>query len=273
MLFSSYSAALALQYEFSLRLLPDRAPLRDVFDALQLESLCGVNPPNVSNPSTVFVKPLSSAELAASCSLATFYVAPTGGSDANPGTQALPFATIARGIAATRGVRPAPPKFGTACLVLRGGVHFLGGSTVQLGVADSGLVITGFAGDAPAWVSGGAALRGLSWTPYNTSTGFNVWAADLPAALGLQSVPTLNTLNDGDYTVAPTRLFRAMYPNYDVEYFIGNLPGMREVTICGEILFSFINGCMSYSRFSPISPQIGRRVGKATYYGHSHALL
>lgn len=176
----------------------------------------------------MFVKPLSTAELAGSCSLATFYVSPTG-SDTNPGTQANPFATITRGINATRGVRPAPPERGTACLVLRGGVHFLSG-TIQLGSSDSGLIVSGFAGDAPAWVSGGIALRGLSWTAYNVSGGQNVWSAVVPSSLGVRAVPTLNTLNESDLTVAPIRLFRAMYPNYDVEQWQGNLPGMSQVS-------------------------------------------
>ena len=176
----------------------------------------------------MFVKPLSAGELAESCSLATFYVSPTG-SDINPGTQANPFATIARGITATRGVRPAPPARGTACLVLRGGVHYLS-ETIQLGSSDSGLIVSGFAGDAPAWVSGGLALRGLSWAAYNVSGGQNVWSATVPSSLGVRAVPTLNTLNESDLTVAPTRLFRAMYPNYDVEQWQGNLPGMDQVS-------------------------------------------
>ena len=226
-----HSSALALQYEFSLRLLPERAPLRDVFDALQLDSLCNVTAPEGGVPSTVFVKPLSAAELSAACSLATFYVSPTG-SDENPGTLKLPFATIVRGIAATRGARPVPPARGTACLVLRGGVHYLGGSPVLLGAADSGLVLSGFDGDAPAWVSGGVALRGLSWSAYNITGGKNVWSAAVAPGLGLRAVPTLNTLNESDLTVAPMRLFRAMYPNYDLEQWKGNLnlPGMGQVS-------------------------------------------
>ena len=226
--------------------MPERAPLRDVFDALQLESLCGVTPPTGGVPSTVYVKPLSSVELKTACSLATFYVSPTG-SDSNPGSESLPFATISRGISATRGVRPAPPAQGTACLVLRGGVHFIGGSTVKLGPSDSGLIITGFAGDAPAWVSGGVPLRSLKWVPYNTSGGLNIWAADLSSALGVHAIPTLNTLNETDFTVAPTRLFRAMYPNYDVEQFHGDLPGMREVN--SHALTVFVSFRDSYSPF------------------------
>lgn len=112
--------------------------------------------------------------------------------------------------------------------MLRGGVHFLGGQGVALGPADSGLVISGYDGDEPAWVSGGVALRGLSWIAYNTSGSNNVWSADISPGL-LRSVPSLNTLNDSDMTVPPTRLFRAMYPNYDIEQWIGNLPGMKQV--------------------------------------------
>ena len=42
---TSECQAWLLQYEFSLRLMPERAPLRDVFDALRLDSDCGVSPP------------------------------------------------------------------------------------------------------------------------------------------------------------------------------------------------------------------------------------
>ncbi len=72
-------------------------------------------------------------------------------------------------------------------------------------------------------------MRSLSWTAYNTTGTLNVWVADISPSLGLTSIPTLNTLNDSDFTVAPTRLFRAMYPNYDIEQFSGSLPDMHEV--------------------------------------------
>lgn len=209
-----------LQYEFSLRLLPDRAPLRDVFDSLQLESQCGVTPPPGGVPSTVFVKPLTAAEVTAECTLATFYVS-VNGSDASDGSLSHPFATLPRAIQATRAARPSPPSQGTACVVLRGGVHVLA-ATVELGAGDSGLIITGFAGDAPAWISGGVPLRGLAWQAYNVTGGSNVWVASVA---GLASAPSLNTLDERNLTNPPTRLFRAMYPNYDVEQWQGNLPG------------------------------------------------
>ena len=34
-----------LAYEYALKLLPQRKPLREVFDALELEQTCGVTPP------------------------------------------------------------------------------------------------------------------------------------------------------------------------------------------------------------------------------------
>lgn len=51
-----------LQYEFSLRLQPFRAPLLDVFDSLGLSADCGIPRP-VGPPDTVFVQPLSAEEV------------------------------------------------------------------------------------------------------------------------------------------------------------------------------------------------------------------
>ena len=216
-----------LQYEFSLRLMPERAPLRDVFDALGLDSRCGVSAPSAP-PSTSFFKPLTPGEVAAACPTAAYYVDPAAGSDGAAGTRAAPFRTLPRALAATRSGGPRSPG-ASACIVLRPGVHYLS-ATLNLGAADSGLVVTALAGDAaPAWVSGGAPLgSSLPWQPYNLTNGANVYVSDVSAA-PLGAMPALNTV-DADTAVPPTRLFRAMYPNFDVEQFVGNLPDTRAVT-------------------------------------------
>jgi hypothetical protein len=216
--------AYMLQWEMSLRLMPERAPLRDVFDALQLNAKCGVSPPTAP-PSTMYFKPLSAQEISSAC-VAAFYVDPTSGSDGAAGTEAAPFKTLPRGVDATRAAGPRAPG-ALACIVLRPGVHFLS-STMVLSAADSGLVVTALAGDAsPAWVSGGVPLRNLAWTPYNISNGANVYVADVSSA-PLSAMPGLNTL-DASTALPPSRLFRAMYPNYDIEQFTGDLPGMSSI--------------------------------------------
>ena len=212
--------AFMLQYEFSLRLMPERAPLRDVFDALSLTELCDVTPPTMP-PSTAFFKPLTSAEIASTCPTFAFYVDPIAGSDsdANLGTRAAPFKTIPRALSIIRATGAHVTK-NKACIILRGGTHFLA-STIQLGAADSGLIIAALAGDdEPAWVSGGVPLGNLSWTAYNTTGSMNVWVADVPASVPITAMPGLNILKTGEM---PERLWRAMYPNYDMEQFNGPL--------------------------------------------------
>lgn len=232
---SSYCRASLLQWELSVRSMPERLPLRDAFDSLGLGAGgCGLDAPRAP-PSTAFFTPYTPARLAAECAIGPFFVNATGGSDAGAGGKAAPFRSLARALAATRAARPGGGGGGVACIVLRGGVHYLG-ATVELTAADSGLVVAGYAGDtpdapdAPAWVSGGAPLGRLAWAPHNVSaaTGMNVWVAVLPPELSIAAVPGLNVASDAPGAV-PERLWRAMYPNYDLEQFKGALPGQGDV--------------------------------------------
>ena len=220
--------AYMLQYEFTLRLMPERAPLRDVFDSLQLYTNCGVTPPSATL-STTFFKPLSQLELSSQCSLTPVYVDANSGLDNNSGSISSPFKTIYQAVTATRVAKSLVSGSGsrttTACIVLRGGIHYLS-ETITFTELDSGLIMTGHIDDSPAWVSGGTLLPSLQWTQYNPSTG-NVWVADV-SSLSISSIPGLQTVSiSGD---VPTRLFQAMYPNYDIEQFNGQLPGNREAT-------------------------------------------
>jgi hypothetical protein len=213
-----------LQYEHALRLMPERAPLRDVFDALQLGARCGVVPPTAP-ASTSYFKPLAAAEISAACPTAAYYVDPAAGDDGSAGTEAAPFKTLPRAVAATRAGGPRAPG-AAACVVLRPGAHFLS-ATVHLGADDSGLVFTALAGDpAPAWVSGGVPLGPLAWAPHDTTGQRNIYVATVPAAVPVSAMPGLQTLAPG---ADPTRLWRAMFPNFDMEQFAGDLPGDREV--------------------------------------------
>ena len=227
---ASQCQAWLLQYEFSLRLMPERAPLLDVFDALQLSVDCGITPPSgsSSSSSTAYFAPRSEASLAAACDFGgPFYVDAHIGSDLAVGSRASPFSTLPRAISATRMARLAfPSATGAACIVLRGGVHFLS-TTIHLGPADSGLIISGMVGDAdPAWVSGGVSLGSLSWSPYDVSGSKNIYVTTIPTSIDISSMPGLNTIQSG---AMPTRLFRATYPDYDQEQFIGSLPDDRDV--------------------------------------------
>ena len=223
---SNKCQAWLLQYEFSLRLMPERAPLRDVFDGLALEKLCGVTPPSGGASSSAFFKPLAASTLTSTCTLGPFFVDAAVGKDAAIGSQAAPFATISRAIDATRAARTGSSSTKTtACIVLRGGVHHLA-AAVQLTAADSGLTMSGMEGDEPAWVSGGVPLGALSWSAYDITNSNNIYVATIPASIDISYMPGLNTLQQG---AMPTRLFRATYPDYDQEQFNGTLPNDRDV--------------------------------------------
>ena len=97
----------------------------------------------------------------------TFFVDYVRGSDGASGTQAQPFKTVARGLAATRA------GGGGGALILRAGTHYLA-SALALTAADSGLTLQAFPGEA-AWLSAGTPLAGVAWQPYNASAGNGSW--------------------------------------------------------------------------------------------------
>jgi hypothetical protein len=239
-------AAYALAYERALLLLPSRAPNRDVWDALRLGPDCGAAPP----PQLGLPAPWPrGAAAAAPLAGPTFYVAP-GGSDAASGSMGAPFATVARGVAATRAARA--PGGGPAAVVLRAGLHVLG-ATVDLDARDAGLTIAAAPGEA-AWVSGGAAVGPLSWAPVNVSaaTGANVWAARVPAPPAFMT--GLNTVGaDG----APTkRLFRAQFPNFNPErHATAACGGGERARAAPE--------CVALAAASPFLRHLGARIAAA----------
>lgn len=194
-----------LAYQYALTLQPLRAPLPDVFYALQLEN-CGATPPPGPTEGTLLLNPLTSAQVAAQCT-AVFYVSPSG-SDSNSGALGAPFKTVVKALGATRQARPTP----TACVVLRAGTHYVlegGTGGIELTAADSGLIFTGFEGEE-AWVSGGVPLPNLTWAPFNTTGGANIYVANIPPGL-VSSMPGLQTLTP------LTRARRAQFPNFDLE--------------------------------------------------------
>lgn len=92
-----------------------------------------------------------------------WYCDAVSGSDSNPGTEARPFLTIAKGLAASRGITSGTPR----SIVLREGT-FYPLATIELDTQDSGLSIVAYPGEEPT-VSGSLPLKGLQWTTYNVS--------------------------------------------------------------------------------------------------------
>lgn len=241
-------SAYSLAYERALQLIPSRAPNIDVWNALRLGPECGAAPPPDA-ASLGIDAPWPPKEPLASTDGPTFFVSPTG-DDSASGTEAAPFATIARGVAATRTARA--PGAGPASVVLRAGVHVLG-NTINLGFQDQQLTIAAYPGEA-AWVSGGAPVGPLSWSPVNVSasTGANVWSAHVPNPPVFMT--GLNTLaSDGSPS---KRLFRAQFPNFN--------PEMHATAACGGgSKAAATPECVALAAASPFLQHLGARIASA----------
>ena len=160
-----------LAYAHALFLQPDKAPLREVFDALNLDTKCEDPAPAPRGvPPPVFPTPKGA-----------LFVDYTNGSDAAPGDELLPLKTLCAA------VRKAPSK-GT--IVLRGGVHFLR-DTVVLDADASHLTIQNYEGEE-VWLSGGAPLGANHWRAHPTAEG--VWTTTLSEAIAAGGVTGLNAL-------------------------------------------------------------------------------
>ncbi|MGQ9770477.1 MAG: right-handed parallel beta-helix repeat-containing protein [Thermogutta sp.] len=140
---------------------------------------------------------------------AEFYVAPEG-SDANPGTKRLPFATLEKARDAARTIRAG--NLQARCrIILRGGIYRLE-RTVVFDLRDSGLEIISAPGETPI-LSGSAPLPGpwrkapndLPRLPEKARG--RVWVADVPS-----DWPVFRTLFQGDQMLprARTRGFRQL---------------------------------------------------------------
>lgn len=149
-----------LAYAFGLQALPELAPNRELFDALELHTKCKqpVPPPSPSGPPPPPSFPIPSPGSA-------LYVDATKGDDAGPGTEAHPLKTVGAALANARGRTPtaADGGGGGRVVVLRAGVHHLA-ATLSVDAALSGLVLQNYPGEK-AWVSGGEPLPHLSWAP------------------------------------------------------------------------------------------------------------
>ena len=161
----------ALAVEYAAYIQPARP--QSVFDAVAAaldgsrEKAAGCNvtaPRGLGAPGASRFGPLSAAPRVGA---AAWFVDAVAGSDANAGTQAAPFKTVAAALAASRASPGAANQ-----IVLRAGTHFLA-ATAVLGPQDSGLTVQAFPGEE-AWVSGGVALPPLTWAPDNVSNSSGV---------------------------------------------------------------------------------------------------
>ena len=147
-----------------------------------------------------------------------FYVAP-GGADANPGSQAQPFASLERARDAIRELKKAGPLAAPVTVWLRGGVYDLS-VTVGFDGRDSGtaaapVVYSGWPGEEVR-ITGGRSLPAAAFAPVTSSSPLwgrldatargQVYAVDL-RALGLTDFGTLRPRGFGLAAAAPLELF------------------------------------------------------------------
>eukprot|EP01048_Picozoa_sp_COSAG05_P002813 COSAG05_NODE_122_length_17611_cov_47.044655_11_plen_437_part_00 len=188
-----------LAYEYGLKLLPGRAPQLESFDALQLESTCGVTRPAARTQSFV-------PTLAIPFGSSTFVVdSALGDDDFGNGTMGHPFRTVNRALGAARASQTAKRS-----IVLKPGVHYLQ-KTIELGAADSGTTITAPPGATPGSVvvSGGELISPI-WTKSTrpgSATNATVWETPVSASLAATGFLGLTTLDPH------RRVTRARFPN------------------------------------------------------------
>ena len=129
-----------------------------------------------------------------------FYADAALGNDANPGTQALPFASVQRLADAIRSYETATPTQ-TVRAILRGGTYELDAPVTfteqHSGTSQHPVIIEAFPGETPI-LTGGPQITG--WT----NQGNDVWSAQVPPG---SSFKTLQ--------VNGARAIRARSPNYD----------------------------------------------------------
>ena len=135
---------------------------------------------------------------------ATFYVAP-GGADANPGTEARPFATLTRARDAIRELKKAAPLSEAVTVYLRGGAYELPQGikfeTRDGGSAAAPITYRAYPNETPI-LYGGRAI-----------TGFKPWKGEiLRADLGAQG---FKGVRFGQLIFAGKRQHLARYPNFD----------------------------------------------------------
>jgi hypothetical protein len=163
---------------------------RDVFDALELGTMCGEQPPRP--PAGARGKVVAAAnDVDAARSVFV-------GLDAYP--------TVPTALAAVRASGGAKDT-----IVLKDGIHYLN-QTMTLGPSDSGITIRAAPGATP-WLSGGQPLGdSLAWSKVEGHpSGVAVWSASLKGT-GIKKVPGLFGIKSHN------RYVRARFPNANPEH-------------------------------------------------------
>lgn len=169
----------ALQYAAQIQPWISTAQQQELFDALQLASLCKqtfypserVQPEYASQWLPTLLQPAATAAI-------NVFVSPSG-SDAADGSLARPKKTLDAAVQRVRELRGGSTTT-SAAIFLRAGVYYLN-TTVTLDSLDSRLSIAAYPGEQ-ATLSGGRLLQGLQWRP--TANPAVYQAAITPAMAG-----------------------------------------------------------------------------------------
>ena len=206
-------------YHFGQHLAPARGTFVELFDAMQLETLCNKTRPvsTAASSRASWVAAMVPGHQSihgrrdrSSKTLKEFHVGASG-SDANPGSATSPFASIERAVGACRVAKKAL-SYPCKVLVHAPGTYYLN-QTLQLGASDTGLTIQGLStpdGELPV-LSGGVPLSGMSWVAAGGKFPAGVMKAALPAEMKFQS--TGRARHFDQLFVDGARHVRARHPN------------------------------------------------------------
>ena len=137
-------------WEYGQQIIPRHGDFVELFDALQL-SACNVTRPIPKKRSP----PIYTPEV--STSSCVYYVDANVGSDSNAGSVSKPFATIAKGVEASRKVRGSSSSSTPCTINLMEGTYYQD-DTIQLTEADSYLTFQNYNGQRVT-ISGGVPLQ------------------------------------------------------------------------------------------------------------------
>ena len=191
-----------LALDFAKTINNDEGDIRHVFDALRLSDLCRVRYDEEDIIASIDRK-LRHFEKTDICSKGkcTYVTSKASGKDEErDGSIDHPWHSIHEALKFVRST----PKFRT--IVLREGIHYLNGKTLNLDQRDGGMTIRGYIGEE-VWISGGIPLD-VDFEEAGNGL-FQANVSDLLQGIQISSLVSLFTTN--------RRYFRARYPNSNPE--------------------------------------------------------
>jgi hypothetical protein len=208
----------AAAYDFAKHLMPSRGAFVEVFDAMQLETMCNRTRPadtSLQASRAGWAVDVASAEAEAAAAAAgsegtAVHVDGSSGSDTNPGTAAKPVATIEKGVAACRSQLPCSVMISAGT---KGTTYYLK-DTLTLTPSDSGISLIGVPSTAGAMptLSGGELLTGLTWSPAASASDSSGSSSGFPAGVMKAKLPA-GTAGFDQLFVDQERAVRARHPN------------------------------------------------------------